>query len=143
MPCVLNLADVFEFVVDGLNECPFSEQNLVVKVHKRVLHVLSRLRDKMYVIDEQRLKEVLAYVAPVGEDFSEDPLRELLVLQRIAVINVTWGKHPLDYLPMIVYDDVQLEAVEPSHRAFVQRAGLKEQQQVEADPSLAFHETVV
>lgn len=117
MPRMFYMADILEFVVDGLNECPFSELYLVVQVHKRVLHVLPDLRDKVYVVNKKGLEKVLAYVAPVRKQLSEQSLGEVLVFQRFTVIRVARCKRPLHYLSAVVDDDVQLEPEEPAHRA--------------------------
>ena len=66
--------------------------------------------------NEQFLEKLLAYVSPVGEYLSEEPVSEVLVLQGFTVVHVPRRERPLYYLPSVVYDDVQLEAVEPPHR---------------------------
>ena len=114
---MLNLADVFQLVVDRLDDGAFPEQYFVLEVHQRVLHVPLELRDQMYVIDEEQLKEVLADVPPVGEELSEEPFREPPVPQGFPVIDIARCELPLDDLAPVVDDQVQLETVEPAHRA--------------------------
>lgn len=114
---MLNVADILEFVVDGFNKCPFPEQYPVVQVHKRVLHVLLYFRDKVYVINEKVFKKFLAYVSPVSEYLSEQPLSEAPVFQRFTVVSVPQRKDPLYYLATVIDYDVQFEAVELSHHA--------------------------
>lgn len=111
------VAGILEFVVDGFDECSFSEQNFVVEVHKRVLHVLPDLRDKVYVVNKKGLEKVLAYVAPVSKQLSEQSLGEVVVFQWFTVIRVARCKRPLYYLSAVVDNDVQLESEEPAHRA--------------------------
>ena len=113
---MLNVADVLELVVDGFNECPFPQQDFVMQVHERVLHVLLELGHKVYVVNEETFEKFLAYVSPVGEYLSEEPLREVLVLQGLPVVHVPRRERPLYYLATVVYHYVQLEPVEPSHR---------------------------
>ena len=67
----------------------------------------------MNVVNEQFLEKLLAYVSPVGEYLSEEPVSEVLVLQGFTVVHVPRRERPLYYLPAVVYDDVQLEAVDP------------------------------
>lgn len=107
MPRMFYVADIFEFVVDGLDERPFSEQNFVVQVHKQVLHVLPDLRDKVYVVNKKSIEKVLAYVAPVSKQLSEQSLGEVLVFQRFTFIRVARCKRLLYYLSAVVDDDVQ------------------------------------
>ena len=114
------VADILEFVIDGLDERPFSEQYLVVQVHKRVLHVLHvlpDLRDKVYVVNKKSIEKVLAYVAPVRKQLSKRFLSEVLVFQRFAVVRVSRCERPLYNLSAVVDDDVQSESEEPAHRA--------------------------
>ena len=117
MPGVLYLAYVLEFVINGLDDGSFPEQNLVIKVHQRVFHVPFELRDQVYVIDKEHLKEVLADVPPVCEELAEEFLGELSVLKGVSVIDIARSELPLYDLAPVVDDQVQLEAVEPAHRA--------------------------
>ena len=115
---MLDVADVLQLVIDRLDKGPLPEQYLVVEVHQRVFHVLLDFGDEMNVVNEEHLEEVLADVSPVSEDFPEEFLREVPVLQRFSVIRVPWREHPLDDFALLVDDQVQLESVEPPHRAF-------------------------
>ena len=49
---------------------------------------------------------------------NSSPTGEVLVLQGFTVVHVPRRERPLYDFPAVVYDDVQLEAVEPSHGAF-------------------------
>ena len=113
---MFNVADVFEFVVDGFNERPFPQQDFVVQVHERVLHVLLEFGHKVYVVNEETFKKLLAYVASIGKNLAEKPLRKVPVLQWLTVVHVPGREHPLYYLATVVYHYMQLEPVEPSHR---------------------------
>ena len=114
---MLNVADILQFVIDSLDECPLPEQYLVVEFHERVFHVLLDFSDEMDVIDEKHLEEILADVAPVGKEFSEESVRERPVFQWLPVVHVARREHPLDDFSPVVDDQMQLEPVEPSHRA--------------------------
>ena len=114
---MLYLAYVLEFVINGLDDGAFPEQNLVIEVHQRVLHVSLELGDQVYVIDKEHLKEVLADVPPVCEELAEELLGEPPVLQRLPVIDIARSELPTDDLAPVVDDQVQLEAIEPAHRA--------------------------
>ena len=118
MSGMLNMTDVFELIVDRLNDRPLSEHNLVVKVHERVLHVLPDFGDQVYVIHEQAFEEILTDIPPVGKELSEEALRELLVFQRFPVIAVPGRELPLDDLALVIDDQMKFESVEPTHRAF-------------------------
>lgn len=111
------VADILEFVIDGLDERPFSEQHLVVQIHKRVLHVLPNPRDKVYVVNKKSLEKGLTYVPPVRKQLSEQFLSEVIVFQRFAVVRISRCERPLYNLSAVVDDDVQPESEEPAHRA--------------------------
>ena len=117
MSGVLYLADVLQLVVDGLDDRPFPEQYLVIEVHQRVLHVPLDLGYEVYVVDEEHLKEILADVPPVCEEFPEEPLGKPPVLQGFPVIGVSRRELPLDDLAFVIDDQVELEPIEPSHCA--------------------------
>ena len=111
------LTGVLQFIVDSLDDRPFPEEYLVIEIHQRVLHIPFQLCHQVYIIDEEHFEEVLADIPPVGEEFPEESLGELPVLQRFPVVDVSRGELPLDDLPLVVDDQMQLESVEPSHRA--------------------------
>ena len=52
------------------------------------------------------------------DDLSVEFLCTTFHLERVPVINVARREHEIDDLAHFVADDVQLEAKEPSHRAF-------------------------
>lgn len=174
---MFNMAYVLQFVVDRLNDGSLPKHYLVIKVHQRVLHILPDFCDQMYVVHEEALEEILADVSPVGKELSKEPLRELFVFQRFAVVAIPRCELPLYDFTLVVDDQMKLETIKPSHRAFpflspsrhglvhvhpldmaghqrrgvydgdartlAQSARMEEQQQVEADLGLTFHETVV
>ena len=114
---MFNLADVLQFIVNSLYDRPFPEEYFVMEIHQRVLHVPFQLCHQVYIIDEEHFEEVLADIASVDEEFPEESLGELPVLQRFPVIDVSRGELPLDDLPLVVDDQMQFESIEPAHRA--------------------------
>ena len=103
---MFNVAYVLEFVVDGFNERPFPQQDFVVQVHERVLHVLLEFGHKVYVVNEKTFEKLLAYVSPVGKNLTEKPLRKVLVLQGGTVVHVPGRESPLYDFSTVVNDDV-------------------------------------
>ena len=90
-----------------------------MEIHQRVLHVPFQLCHQVYIIDEEHFEEVLADIASVGEEFPEESLGELPVLQRFPVIDVSRGELPLDDLPLVVDDQMQFESIEPSRKWYM------------------------
>lgn len=109
------MAHVLELVVDRLDESPFPEHDFVIQAHEGVFHVLLDFRDKVYAVNEKTFEKFPAYIAPVGEDLSEQVLFESVVFQRLSVVHVPRRERPLYYLAPVVDHDVQFESVEPSH----------------------------
>ena len=120
MSGMLDLANVLELLVDGLDDRPLPEQQLVMQTHQRVLHVPLEPGDQVYAVHEEALEEILADVSPVGEQLPEQLVREVTVFQWGAIIDIAWGQSPLHDLSLVIDDQVQLEAVEPAHRALAQ-----------------------
>ena len=89
-----------------------------MQAHARIFHVLFDPGDKVYVVNKKFFKEVLADVPPVGKQLAEKFPGEHGILERFPVVHVSWCQHPLYDLAPVVDDKVQLEAIEPAHRAF-------------------------
>lgn len=75
VPWVLYLTYVLQFIIDGFDDGPLAQHNLVVEVHERVLHVLPDFSDEMDVINEEPLEEFLRDISPVGKQLSKDFFR--------------------------------------------------------------------
>ena len=112
---MLYLRDVLQLVVDGLDDGPLAQQNLVLRTHEHVPHVVAHARDELYPVDEEHLEKSLADIAPVPAELALDVLHVALVPERVAVIGIAWGNHEVEYFSAVVDDQVQLEAVEPAH----------------------------
>ena len=56
---MFHLRNVLELVIGGLYKHPSSEQNHVIKFHKRIIHVLFGSCDKVYVGSEGFFKSSL------------------------------------------------------------------------------------
>ena len=72
----------------------------------------------MYVVHKEAFEEVLTDIAPIGEELPEEALRELLVFQWFPIVTIAWGELPLYDFALVVDDQMQFEAIEPSHRTF-------------------------
>ena len=117
---MLDLANVLQLLIDGLDDRPLPEQQLVMQTHQRVLHVPLEPGDQVYAVHEESLEEILTDVSPIGEQLAKQLFREAFVFQRSAVVDIARGQLPLHDLALVVDDQVQLESVEPAHRALAQ-----------------------
>ena len=101
----------------GLNQCPLAEKDSVRYCHDLALHIALKFGYQLNAVHEEFGEEVLADVALVSDKFAEDLLDEGFVTQRLAVIDIAQREHEVQEIALLVADEVQLEAVEPSHRA--------------------------
>ena len=115
---MLHLCDVLQFVIYGFNNSPLPEKKLVGDTHQRTSHVAFQFCDKLYAIDKEPLEEILSDIAFVTDELSVNEFNKSLVLKRFAVIYVTWSYHEIQNLALLVANQVQFEAKEPSHGTF-------------------------
>lgn len=114
MSGVFNLGHVLEFVIDCLNNGPFSEQDLVGDGHERTFHVVPDFCEELYPVHKQLLEQPFAYVPLVPKESPRDVLQERGIPERIMVIDVAGRQHETEQPASLVTDHMQLEAVEPS-----------------------------
>ena len=53
VPGVLNLRDVVELVINGLNDGAFAQEQLDLKGHEAVLHVVAQTRNELHTFREK------------------------------------------------------------------------------------------
>lgn len=112
---MLYLRDVLQPVVDSLNDSPLAQQNLVLRAHEHVPHVVAHSCDELYSVNEEHLEKCLADISPVSAELALDIPDVALVPERVAVVGVARSNHEVEYLSAVIDDQVQLEAVELSH----------------------------
>ena len=81
------------------------------------LHVALKLCYQLDAVHEKSGEEVPANVSLVSDQLSEDPFDEGFVPERIPVVNIARCEHEVQEFPLFAADQMQFEAVEPSHRA--------------------------
>ena len=72
----------------------------------------------MYAAVKERPEEFLLYISPVGEDLSIKMFGKHTPYPFITIVNVSRCQTESYDLYGVVADEVQLETVAPSHRAF-------------------------
>ena len=75
MPGVFDLRDVFELVVDRLNDGTLPRHDLIEQRHQFVLHVRLQFSDELKVFGKQRIEELLRDVALVAKQFAKEGAR--------------------------------------------------------------------
>ncbi len=107
---------VLEQCVDTLDDVTFTKHDLVPHGHEPVLHAGFQAVHQVYAVGEQRLEQLLLDISPVGKDLPEEHLGEHVPHTPVAVVDVGTCKTERYYLPAVIAEEVQLEAVAPAHR---------------------------
>lgn len=104
----IDLADVLDLVVDGLDQRPLAQQQLVEQRHEAVGHVFAEPRDELQILRQQGLEQGLGDVA-LGQPFGQ-------MRDGGAVVDVARRHLERQQLAPVVDHQVQLEAVKPAYR---------------------------
>lgn len=73
---MLNLCDVLKFIIDGLDNVPFTQQNPVIHRSETAVHVVFQLGYQLYAINEELVEKVLADIAFIAHKFTIDKLHD-------------------------------------------------------------------
>ena len=111
------LRDVHELVVDRFDDRSLPQHNLVVVRHELVLHVGPQPCDDVDVVGEKPVEKRLGHVPLVRVKLSYDVVAQPVEHLLVPVVHVSPCEDEVQDLATLVADDVELEAVEPSHRA--------------------------
>lgn len=114
---MLNLCHVLQLVVDGLNQSPLAQKGSVRYCHDLALHIALKFGYRLKAVHEEFGEEVLADISLVSDQFAENLFDEGFVTQGLAVIDIARREHEIQEVALLVADEMQLEAIEPSHRA--------------------------
>lgn len=109
---------VLQQLVYALYDVPLPEHDFVPHGHELVPHIGPQSVYEVYTLVEEGLEEFPADVSPVGEHLAVEFLGEHPPDAPIPIIDVCACKTERYHLPRVVAEQVQLEAVAPSHRAF-------------------------
>jgi hypothetical protein len=112
MTGMLNLRDVLELVIDSFNDGSLSEHELVGNRHQPVLHVLSNGCNNLQSLNKEFIEQSLRYVTFVCEELTKQPICH--DRYRFSVIFIAWGQVETKDLSLIVDDQMELEAIEPT-----------------------------
>ena len=108
---------VLQQVVYALDDIPLPEHDFVPHGHELVLHVGLQPVHEVYALPEEFSEEFLLYVSAVGEDLPVEFPGKNGPHAAVPVIHVRGCKCERYDFPAVVAQQVQLEAVAPSHRA--------------------------
>lgn len=117
MPRVLNLADVFQLVVDGLEQCALPQEQFVPETPHAILHVLAHFRQQFESLGEEGSVECLRNLAAIAKELAEEPLHE--ERDGLPIINMARRQPQREEFAFIIHDEMQFKAIEPAHRRLV------------------------
>ena len=93
--------------------------------HQRVLHVVLHFGCQLYAVEEKILKKSLSDMTLVRTEPALYVLQERFLSQRFTVVHIARREHEVEDFSLVVDDQVQLEAEEPSHRTHVKEMTFK------------------
>ena len=129
---------VLEQLVYAFDDVPLAEHDFVPHRHQLVLHVGPQPVHEVYALVEERLEEFSLDIPPVGKYFPVEVLGENAPHPLVPVVHVRPCEAERYDLPGVVAQQVQLEAVAPSHRAFP-ILGKPGEHLVEVPPNVVAH----
>ena len=114
---VFNLSHILEFIIDGLNQRPFPQEDLVRDGHDLAFHVVLEFCNQLNAIHKEFGEEVIADVPLVSHKLAKYLLDKGLVPQRLPIIDIARCYHEVQQITLLVANQMQFEPVEPPHRA--------------------------
>lgn len=117
VPGVHKLSHVLEHVVDRLYDAALAQHNLVIDRHELVFHVAFDARDDVHAVVPQLAEQVGRDISLVGIQLAEQLFCQHFNHTLVPVVNIGLGHHEVENLPLLVADQVKLEAHEPPHGA--------------------------
>ena len=118
MSGMFNLGDVFQLVIDCLDYGSLSKQYSVIHGSESTFHIVFQFGNQLYPINEQLAEQVFADIALVSDEFAINEFYERLYFQWFTVIDIARRYHEVQNLTLVIANQMQLKAVEPSQRAF-------------------------
>ena len=132
------LCDILEFVVDCFDDRPLPQHYLVVERHELVLHIRPQPCDDVDVVGEKLVEKRLGYVPLVCIQFSYNVVAQPVEHFLVPVVHIASCEDEVQDLTTLVADEVELEAVEPTHRALA-HLGILLEHFVALDPFVVAH----
>src|SRR5215471_12169547 len=116
MPSVRNLTDIFQLIVDGLNERPLPQEQFVPEADPTIFHVLPDFCEQFKPLAQEEVMQGLRDITSISKELPTESSGELL--DRPAIIDIARRHMKSQQFPFIIDDEMQFETVEPSHRGF-------------------------
>jgi hypothetical protein len=117
----LDLADVLQLLVDGLDQRAFAQQLLVPQAHHAILHVPADFCEECEAWTEEHGMQGLRERAPVPEELS--PKACGAARHGLAVVNSAWRQPQGQQCTLVVDAEMQFAAVAPPSRSCLGQRG--------------------
>jgi hypothetical protein len=114
MPRVLDLADVLQLVIDGLDQRSLPQEQFIPEAHHAILHVLADFRQELEPLGQEGIVECLGNIAAIAKELAEEPVHE--ARDGLPVVAMAWRQLKGEEVSFIVHDEMQFEAIELTHR---------------------------
>lgn len=112
------LGDILEHIVEGFYDASFTQHHLVIEWHELLLHVCPQACDNMYALIEKPAEKTLGDISLVCVKFAEHPICQGVNDILLTVVDIGLGYDKIDYLPVLIAQQVEFESYIPSHGAF-------------------------
>src|SRR4051794_23578031 len=115
MTGVSDLTNVFQLLSDTFHQPAFVQEQFVPERQQLVFPVALPLGNPLYPRLRQAFEPFLAEIATIPEQLAPEPCGE--IWPGDAIIHITGREAESQQGPFIVHNEVQLEAIEPTHAA--------------------------
>lgn len=102
MSGVFHLSNVLQLIVYRFNDSSLSEKKFVGNAHQRAFHIAFQLGDKLYSVDKESLKEILAEIPLVTNQLPVYKFHKCFVFQRFTVINIHRCYHEVEKFSFLI-----------------------------------------
>jgi hypothetical protein len=116
MARMLDLTDVFELIVDGLDDGPLAQQELIREGEQPIVHFFAQLGDEAKSLgDQELLRQRLREITLITIEAPKEPAGEFR--NRAPIIDIAGSQTEGQQVALGISDQVQLEAIEPADRS--------------------------
>ena len=104
MASMLNLGDIFELVIDGLDNEALAQQEFVLKNNQLVFHIGPQVGNQLDTLLEQGLEQGQRHIALVAKQFAKYGFSQ--TRDRFTVIDIARGQCEGQDVASVINDEV-------------------------------------
>jgi hypothetical protein len=108
---VFDVADVFKFIINRLNDSAFSQQDIIFQCHWPVFHIAFYAGYSVYPAVEKHFKKRSGNVSTVAKKFSKQLFFQYIKYFDGAVIRISRREEKTDCFTFIIADKMQFERI--------------------------------